>query len=153
MADKKPPAGGFFSPCTGLRLNWRLHPDREQHTIMPTFPAHRLADIAPFHVMELMARAKELEAGGRDIIHMEVGEPDFPTPPPIVAAAQAHIATAAFAIRPHSACPNCVPRSPAFMPRATASASRHRASSSPPALRADCCWRWPVSPNRAANGC
>ncbi|MBL8390783.1 MAG: pyridoxal phosphate-dependent aminotransferase [Candidatus Accumulibacter sp.] len=60
---------------------------------MPSFPAHRLADIAPFHVMELMARAKELEAGGRDIIHMEVGEPDFPTPPPIVAAAQAHIAT------------------------------------------------------------
>jgi aspartate/methionine/tyrosine aminotransferase len=60
---------------------------------MPSFPADRLADIAPFHVMELMARAKELEAGGRDIIHMEVGEPDFPTPEPIVAAAQAHIAS------------------------------------------------------------
>ena len=60
---------------------------------MPNFPANRLADIAPFHVMELMARAKELEAGGRDIIHMEVGEPDFPTPEPIVAAAQAHIAS------------------------------------------------------------
>ena len=60
---------------------------------MPSFPAHRLADIAPFHVMELMARAKELEASGRDIIHMEVGEPDFPTPEPIVAAAQAYIAT------------------------------------------------------------
>lgn len=60
---------------------------------MPTFPASRLADIAPFHVMELLARAKALEAEGRDIIHMEVGEPDFPTPAPIVAAAQAHIAT------------------------------------------------------------
>jgi aspartate/methionine/tyrosine aminotransferase len=32
---------------------------------MPTFPASRLADIAPFHVMELLARAKALEAGGR----------------------------------------------------------------------------------------
>ena len=43
--------------------------------------------------MELLARAKALEAAGRDIIHMEVGEPDFPTPEPIIAAAQAHIAT------------------------------------------------------------
>jgi len=33
--------------------------------------------------MELLARAKELEAQGRDIIHMEVGEPDFPTPEPV----------------------------------------------------------------------
>lgn len=60
---------------------------------MPTFPASRLANIAPFHVMELLARAKALEAEGRDIIHMEIGEPDFPTPAPVVAAAQAHIAS------------------------------------------------------------
>lgn len=56
-------------------------------------PASRLADIAPFHVMELLARARRLEAEGRDVIHMEIGEPDFPTPAPIVAAAQAHIAS------------------------------------------------------------
>ena len=54
--------------------------------------ASRLADIAPFHVMELLTRAKALEAVGKDIIHMEVGEPDFPTPAPIVAAAQQAIA-------------------------------------------------------------
>ncbi|HMW17672.1 MAG TPA: pyridoxal phosphate-dependent aminotransferase [Accumulibacter sp.] len=60
---------------------------------MATFPASRLAGIAPFHVMELLARAKALEAAGRDIIHMEVGEPDFPTPAPIVAVAQAQIAS------------------------------------------------------------
>lgn len=60
---------------------------------MPFFPASRLSGIEPFHVMELLARAKALEAEGRDIIHMEVGEPDFPTPPPVVAAAQAHLAT------------------------------------------------------------
>ncbi len=54
--------------------------------------AARLADIAPFHVMELLTRAKALEAEGRDIIHMEVGEPDFPTPAPIVAAARESIA-------------------------------------------------------------
>lgn len=54
--------------------------------------ATRLREIAPFHVMELLSRAKALEAEGRDIVHMEVGEPDFPTPAPIVAAAQAAIA-------------------------------------------------------------
>ena len=59
---------------------------------MPRFPASRLAHIAPFHVMELLARAKALEAAGRDIIHMEVGEPDFPTPDRVLAAAQAHLA-------------------------------------------------------------
>jgi aspartate/methionine/tyrosine aminotransferase len=52
-----------------------------------------MAGIEPFHVMELMARAQALEAQGRDIVHMEVGEPDFPTPPPIVEAAQRFIAT------------------------------------------------------------
>ena len=60
---------------------------------MPIFPASRLAHIAPFHVMELLTRAKALEAAGRDIVHMEIGEPDFPTPEPIVAAAQAQIAS------------------------------------------------------------
>ena len=46
----------------------------------------RINDIQPFHVMALLARAKELEVGGKDIIHMEIGEPDFPTPQPIVEA-------------------------------------------------------------------
>ena len=50
-------------------------------------PARRLADIEPFHVVELLTRARQLEAEGRDIIHMEVGEPDFPTPEPIANAA------------------------------------------------------------------
>lgn len=53
--------------------------------------ASRMADIAPFHVMELVAKAKALEAAGRSIIHMEVGEPDFPTPQPIIEAAQRFI--------------------------------------------------------------
>jgi len=42
--------------------------------------------------MELLRRARELEATGRDIIHMEVGEPDFPTPPPMIEAAQRFLA-------------------------------------------------------------
>ncbi len=45
--------------------------------------ARRVSEVAPFHVMELLARARELEAGGRTIVHMEIGEPDFPTAKPI----------------------------------------------------------------------
>ena len=48
--------------------------------------AARMADIAPFHVMDILAQARALEAQGRDIIHLEIGEPDFPTPAPIVEA-------------------------------------------------------------------
>lgn len=46
-------------------------------------PARRVEEIQPFHVMEILARAKELEARGQDIVHMEIGEPDFPTPEPV----------------------------------------------------------------------
>jgi aspartate/methionine/tyrosine aminotransferase len=48
--------------------------------------AHRMERIEPFHVMDLLARARELEARGRSIVHMEIGEPDFATPEPIVRA-------------------------------------------------------------------
>ncbi|ABA57394.1 pyridoxal phosphate-dependent aminotransferase [Nitrosococcus oceani] len=48
--------------------------------------ARRMEDIKPFQVMALLARARELEAQGRSIVHMEIGEPDFITPQPIVEA-------------------------------------------------------------------
>ena len=47
-------------------------------------PASRMQLIQPFHVMALLARARELEAAGRSIIHMEIGEPDFVTPQPVI---------------------------------------------------------------------
>ena len=49
--------------------------------------ATRMADIRPFYVMEILARAQQLQAQGCDVIHMEVGEPDFPTPPIVLEAA------------------------------------------------------------------
>jgi len=58
-------------------MNSLLHP--------PT--AARLAEIEPFHVMEVQNRAQELEAAGRRIIHMEIGQPDFGAPPQVVEAA------------------------------------------------------------------
>jgi len=42
--------------------------------------AARAARIAPFYVMELLERARAMEARGEDIVHMEIGEPDFATP-------------------------------------------------------------------------
>ena len=56
---------------------------RDQH--FPT--AARLADIEPFHVMEVQNRAQELEVQGRNIIHMEIGQPDFGAPSQVIEAA------------------------------------------------------------------
>ncbi|KAF0808729.1 aminotransferase [Alcanivorax sp. S71-1-4] len=58
--------------------------------ITERFPrAARCDRIAPFHVMALVERAQALAAAGHDVIHLGVGEPDFPTPPAIVEAGRA----------------------------------------------------------------
>ena len=53
--------------------------------------ADRVSKIAPFKVMAVMERAKELQAQGRHILHMEVGEPDFATIQPIIDAGVASL--------------------------------------------------------------
>ena len=47
-----------------------------------------MAHIEPFEVMEIQTLARECEARGMDVIHLEIGEPDFRTPQPIVDAAK-----------------------------------------------------------------
>jgi len=47
----------------------------------------RLKDITSFIVMDVLERANEMERQGIDIIHLEVGEPDFDTPACVKAAA------------------------------------------------------------------
>ncbi len=49
----------------------------------------RAIDIPPFIVMEVLERAKVLEAQGKPVIHMEVGEPDFDSPGVVIDAAVA----------------------------------------------------------------
>ncbi|OUR69640.1 aminotransferase [Marinomonas sp. 42_23_T18] len=39
--------------------------------------ANRVEQISPFQVMAILGRAKEIQAQGVDVIHLEVGEPDF----------------------------------------------------------------------------
>lgn len=55
---------------------------------MRSLIANRMQGISPFYVMDLLRKAKQLELQGRDIIHMEIGEPDFPTPAAVVNAGQ-----------------------------------------------------------------
>jgi aspartate/methionine/tyrosine aminotransferase len=59
---------------------------------MVTSYSARSRAIEPFHVMALLARANQLQAEGHDVIHLEIGEPDFTTAAPIVAAGQAALA-------------------------------------------------------------
>ncbi len=48
--------------------------------------AERMQQVAVESAFEVLVRARALEAQGRDIIHLEIGEPDFPTPAHIVEA-------------------------------------------------------------------
>jgi aspartate/methionine/tyrosine aminotransferase len=50
-------------------------------------PTERSLNIPPFIVMDILERAHELERNGRSIIHLQIGEPDFPTPECICEAA------------------------------------------------------------------
>lgn len=64
--------------------------------MMPTHSPHaslmpqrcaRAQALQPFHVMRMMTQAAALELQGRDVVHMEVGEPDFTTAESIAQAA------------------------------------------------------------------
>jgi len=48
----------------------------------------RIEKITPFIVMEILEKAKELERSGRDIVHMEIGEPDLPPSPKVLEAVE-----------------------------------------------------------------
>jgi (5-formylfuran-3-yl)methyl phosphate transaminase len=45
--------------------------------------------MTPFIVMDILERANELQSQGIDVIHLEVGEPDFDIPPTVALAAKA----------------------------------------------------------------
>jgi len=55
---------------------------------MPIEPAQRMAHIGQETAFEVLVRARALEATGRSVIHLEIGEPDFDTPSHIVQAGQ-----------------------------------------------------------------
>ena len=49
--------------------------------------AQRMSRLGTETAFEVLAKARSLEARGRDIVHLEIGEPDFDTPANIVEAA------------------------------------------------------------------
>ena len=53
--------------------------------------ADRMTDFTSFIVMDVLEAALALESEGHDIVHLEVGEPDFDAPPPVVEAMQAAV--------------------------------------------------------------
>lgn len=64
-----------------------------QHRAPPLSGLARV--IEPFRVMDVLDRAQTAARAGRDIIHLEVGEPDFPTPPAVVEAGRAALTAGA----------------------------------------------------------
>ncbi|HEY2800068.1 MAG TPA: aminotransferase class I/II-fold pyridoxal phosphate-dependent enzyme, partial [Chthoniobacterales bacterium] len=48
--------------------------------------AQRMARLGTETAFEVLVKARALEAGGRDIVHLEIGEPDFNTPANIIEA-------------------------------------------------------------------
>ncbi|MBP2352381.1 aspartate/methionine/tyrosine aminotransferase [Kribbella aluminosa] len=50
--------------------------------------AGRMDRLGTESAFEVLAKAKALEATGREIVHLEIGEPDFDTPAHVIAAAQ-----------------------------------------------------------------
>ena len=53
--------------------------------------ANKVDHISPFYAMELVKHAAVLEAQGRDIVHMSLGEPDFTAIDPVVQALEAAV--------------------------------------------------------------
>jgi aspartate aminotransferase len=67
--------------------------------------AERMSRIGTESAFEVLARAKRLEAEGRDIIHLEIGEPDYATPQNIIDAGTRALADGATHYTPASGIP------------------------------------------------
>jgi aspartate/methionine/tyrosine aminotransferase len=64
-------------------------PNRENRLLVPS----ARSNVPPFIVMDVMAEAAQIEAGGGHVIHMEVGQPAAPAPRAALAAAAAVLAS------------------------------------------------------------
>src|SRR5437899_12645385 len=66
--------------------------ERKRPDVIPPTPselrlAKRMARLGTETAFEVLVKARALEAKGRDIVHLEIGEPDFDTPGNIIEAA------------------------------------------------------------------
>lgn len=58
----------------------------DSHSASSISGSLRSQEVQPFQVMAILAQAQALQAQGVDVIHLEIGEPDFPTAQPIIEA-------------------------------------------------------------------
>lgn len=77
-------------------------------------PADRTRLVNPFRVMNVLERARQLEQLGHDIVHLEVGEPDFSTAAPIAEAGRQAIRDGHTAYTPAAGLPALRERISAF---------------------------------------
>ena len=83
--------------------------------------AARMHDLGTESAFEVLARARALEAQGKEIIHMEIGEPDFDTPRHVIEAGMQAISDGFTHYGPTAGLPNCGRPSPATAARCGAS--------------------------------
>jgi aspartate/methionine/tyrosine aminotransferase len=89
----RPAAGSKFTArCSDvlklLRSFFQCLNKKIEDLIMNKFlSSSRARQLSPFIVMEVLEKAQTMAAQGEDIIHLEVGEPDFATPEPVKEAA------------------------------------------------------------------
>ena len=55
---------------------------------MTRLKASKRSDVAPFLVMDMLREANRMEADGRNVVHMEVGQPSGPPPERVANAAK-----------------------------------------------------------------
>ena len=60
----------------------------------------KMARIGVESAFEVLVKARALEAQGKSIIHLEIGEPDFPTPPNVVEAGKKALGRGLDQVRP-----------------------------------------------------
>lgn len=65
---------------------------KEREFMQEPVIAKRVFEMTPFIVMDVLEKAQEMQGRGIDVIHLEVGEPDFATPACILEAAQQALA-------------------------------------------------------------
>src|SRR3954447_8380604 len=62
----------------------------------PFVKAERLQKLPPYLFAEIDRKKKAAIAAGRDVINLGVGDPDRPTPEPIIQSLQKHVENASF---------------------------------------------------------
>ena len=79
--------------------------------------ASRMSRLGTETAFEVLNKARALERQGKDIVHLEIGEPDFDTPANVVEAAVGALHKGWTHYGPSAGCPNCARKSPTMWPK------------------------------------